>query len=163
TGSASCATCSTPWAICSMSLGVSVSRSMNAASAPSLPAWATSALLAARIFFAPDLMSFAMAARARFFSSAPARASARAAARAASQAVQHEQHAAQHEQHEGRLLAFGAQAFDHPHVAREAVREQGFRGDIRIVACDARHRLVYRLTAQLAFGREKRELLHLLV
>jgi len=27
----------------------------------------------------------------------------------ASEAVQHEEHAAQHEQHEGRLLAFGAQ------------------------------------------------------
>jgi hypothetical protein len=81
TGSASCATCSTPWAICSMSFGVSVSRSMNAASAPL--ACATSALLAARISFALDLMSLAMAPRARFFASASARASARAAARAA--------------------------------------------------------------------------------
>jgi hypothetical protein len=83
TGSGSCATCSRPAAICSMSLSVSVRRSTKAASRPSFFACSTSSRLAASSAAHRTRISAAMAWSARFLAAVSARASTRAAARAA--------------------------------------------------------------------------------
>ena len=99
---------------------------------------------------------------------APRRAFDRAAQRSVEDALgvallQGEERARDDEQHEGRLLAFGAQAFDHAHVTSEITGEQRVRGVVGVVARDARHRFLHRLERELALRREQRELLHLLV